>query len=278
MTDKSKPKYLSARKMQKVRGSDVPENRKGQSPVKAHKNAIQEQIATDIKLFEELIMVRDIRAAFARGLGIPLEDLSVYAEIGDADLYHQVNVKGFAKWEKLSDMFKGYLGFLLAVEYSGFSFTANVSEELEASWAKNDVDVLDRVKRMLRKQLEKHDLQDIPLFLVVEGKSKLGKSATHLHVHGYFLAEKPLDETRMQKVLEAAFYPKLKTRGRKSKPVEIVRSYEHPDPLKGPAHWVNYSLKNVLKPGSKIRTSKPYLSNSLRSAAKIFWSIIREED
>jgi len=278
MTDKSNPKYLSARKMQKVRGSDVPENRKGQAPVKAHKNSIKEQIAADKKLFEELIMVRDIRAAFARGLGIPLNDLSVYAEIGDADLYHQVNVKGFAKWEKLSDMFKGYLGFLLAVEYSGFSFTANVSEELEASWAKNDVDVLDRVKRMLRKQLEIHGLNDIPLFFAIEGKSKSGKSATHLHIHGYFLAEKPLDETRMQKVLEAAFYPKLKTQGRKSRPVVIERSYEHLDPSKGAAQWVNYSLKNVLTPGSKIKTSKPYLSNSLRGAAKIFWSIIREED
>lgn len=277
MSNSKAPEYLSALKIQKIRGSDIPKGRKGKSRVKAQKAAIKLQIEKDKELLRELVFVRDIRAGFARGHGKTLDAVSVYAENDFDYSIHQIDVRDFATWRELSDLMKAYLGFLLAIEYSGFSFTVNVNPELEASWKLNDVDALDRVKRMLNKQLSAYHLNGIPLFLALEGKSKTGRNATHLHMHGYFLPENPFDETRMQKVFEKAFYPKLIVKKGRSKPVEIVRSYEHPDKDKGAVHWVNYGVKNVLTPGSKIKTSQLYLSNSLRGAVKEFWSIIRQD-
>ncbi len=277
MRKSSEPKYLSPRKIQKIRSNDIPKSRKGKSLVNAHKSAILNQIDKDKDLLETIVRVRDVRASIVRGSGGQIDFLSVYGENDYDYAVHGIDVRYFPKWRELSDLMKAYLGFLLSTICNGYSFTAVINPDLEASWLKNDVDPLDRVKRMLSKQLSKHKINGMPLFLTLEGKSRTGKSRTQLHIHGYFIPDNSLEATTMKKVFEDAFYPDLKIKKGSNIPVVIVRSYELPNSSNGAVRWVDYGVKNILSPGAKIKTSQIYLTNSLRGCVKEFWSIIRQD-
>ncbi|MEP3050683.1 MAG: hypothetical protein ABJP48_13050 [Erythrobacter sp.] len=269
--------YLKPKNMGKVTASSIPKKKRKKVNVSTVKRDRKEFLQREQEALNELVRIANIRSKYMRGTKGTVDPILVYADFDDTvGLLHDTNPKEYPEWNELTDDAKARIGFLLSLAFNGYSFTANVSEQLERKWAKQGLKPRDRAIDKINKELKKAGLGNAPYFFVIEAKGRSGKSRTNLHLHGYCLLTSGHEATRFKIALEEALYRNLKVPRGHGAPVKIEPSYKKSDAPKAATNWVGYSLKNALLPGPKIKGTPLYLNTPLRQCAHEFWDIVRE--
>lgn len=276
-TDK-RGKYLSTKKVRPVLRKQIPKSKLKKTGVRKHVQAISDHIDREMEWLHQIIELNELGRAFSRGKSGSASPIVVAGDL-EQDVFslYDLNPKELPEWNKLSDLMKARIGFLMCIEFGGYAFTANVAPELEERWLKNNRDPRKQALKLIRKRLANERLNDMPFCFALEAKNKWGNSSTHIHLHGYFLADNPTQATKMKTVFEKALYRKLKVMKGRNAPVKIELAYAHPDPTKGPIWYAHYMAKNTRVPGPKIPDPSIYLSTSLTQSVKDYWSIIRDQ-
>jgi len=282
MTSKSaqaRGAYLKTKSMGRVTAASIPKKRNKRVNVSTVKRDRKELLRREQEALNELVRITNIRTKYMRGTKGTVDPILVYADFDElVGFLHDTSPKEYPEWNELTDAAKARIGFLLSLAFNGYSFTANVSEELERKWTKQGLKPRDRAIDKINKELKKVGLGQAPYFFVIEAKGQSGKSRTNLHLHGYCLLNTGHEATRFKTALEKALYRNLKVPKGHGPPVKIEPSYKKGDAPKDATHWVGYSLKNALLPGPKIEGTPLYLNTPLRQCAHELWDIVREVD
>lgn len=276
---KARGTYLKPKNMGRVTASSIPKKKRKKVNVSTVKRERAELLQREQEALNELVRIANVRTKYMRGMRGRVDPILVYADFDDLiGFLHDTSPKDFPEWTELTDAAKARIGFLLSFAFNGYSFTANVSEELERKWAKQELKPRDRAIEKINRELKKVGLGNAPYFFVIEAKGSSGRSRTHLHLHGYCLLTSGHEAARFKIALEKALYRNLKVPKGHGAPVKIVPSYKKSDAPKDATYWVGYSLKNASLPGPKIEGTPLYLNTPLRQLAHDFWDFVREVD
>ncbi|WP_209349355.1 hypothetical protein [Pontixanthobacter sp. CEM42] len=271
--------YLKPKNMGRRTAASIPKTKRKNTNVSRVKRDREEALRREQEALNELVRIADIRTRYMRGTIGAVDPILVYADFDEnAGFLHDTNPKEFPEWNELTDAAKARIGFLLSLAFNGYSFTANVSGELERKWAKQGLKPRDRAIDKINKELKEVGLGNAPYFFVIEAKGRSGRSRTHLHLHGYCLLTSGHEATRFKTALEKALYRNLKVPKGHGPPVKIGPSFKKSDDPKDATYWAGYSLKNALLPGPKIEGTPLYLNTPLRQLAHEFWDIVRDVD
>ena len=280
-SNKSNPRgpYLKPKNLGRRTAASIPKTKRKNTNVSRVKLDREEFLRREQKALNELVRIANIRTSYMRGTKGTVDPILVYADFDDlVGFLHNTNPKEYPEWNELTDAAKARIGFLLSLAFNGYSFTANVSGELERKWAKQALKPRDRAIDKINKELKKVGLGNAPYFFVIEAKGRSGRSRTHLHLHGYCLLTTGHEATRFKTALEKALYRDLKVPKGHGPPVVIEPSFKKSDDPKDATYWAGYSLKNALLPGPKIEGTPLYLNTPLRQCAHEFWDMVREVD
>jgi hypothetical protein len=276
---KARGPYVKPKKMGLRERRQLLKSRDKARGVRELKANLVNQIKIEQEALNELVRIRNLRAAYMRGTIGKVDPILVYADFDEmVGSLHDQNPKNYPRWDNLTDAAKAHIGFLLCLCFDGYSFTANVSKKLEESWKRKGLRPRDRAIFKINQELKKVGLSSAPYFFVIEAKGRYGKSRTRLHIHGYCLLESGHEATRFKTALEKALYRELRVPKGEGPPVKIERSYELGDAPEQSTYWVGYSLKNAILPGPKIEGTPLYLNMHLRQCTREFWNLIREVD
>lgn len=271
--------YLKPKNMGRRTAASIPKTKRKNTNVSRVKRDREETLEREQEALNELVRIADIRTRYMRGTIGTVDPILVYADFDETvGLFHDTSPKEYPEWNQLTEAAKARIGFLLSLAFNGYSFTANVSEELERKWMKRRLKPRDRAIDKINKELKQAGLGHVPYFFVIEAKGSSGRSRTHLHLHGYCLLTSGHEATRFKTALEKALYRNLKVPKGHGPPVKIVPSYKKSDAPKDATYWVGYSLKNALLPGPRIEGTPLYLNDVLRQCTREFWDIVRDVD
>ncbi|HYD14161.1 MAG TPA: hypothetical protein VEC11_15040 [Allosphingosinicella sp.] len=264
-------KKLSPRRLAHLAGP-----RRGKPPVRAQTREVRQLVDDEHELLQSLIRDADVRRAFWRGAGRQLEPLVVWTDFDHTYLHTELNPKHLRPWEDLSEYLKMQLGFLVCMEFGGYSFTVNLPEPLVADWKQHGRSVERMIQRRLGEQLKASGLVELPYAYAIETRSKSTKSRTHLHLYGFFLAEDPLVSVRFKVAAENGL---RRLHGRlvgKGSDVDVERSYDvDTGDGRGRGRWVGYYLKSVERWDARVPGRRLYMSRPLTQAAREFWELLR---
>lgn len=218
-----------------------------------------------------------IRKAFLRGHGEPIEPMSVWQDSDHSSSATELGPNLYPRWEECTEALKMFIAFDVGMELGcGYSFTAHIAPDLVTSWSSGSLSLMGNIEQRLRRRLKAQGLSKLAFCYVVETRTKWGRSRTRPHLHGFLLAETPLDPTRFKVALEQALNPTLLRHGRKGE-VEVVPSYDWKEEFLGRARWVSYFTKNVSIWDQRLGKRRVYMSHELIRLAREAWALRREE-
>ncbi|WP_143560156.1 hypothetical protein [Sphingobium sp. IP1] len=180
------------------------------------------------------------------------------------------------KWETLTEAMKMFIAFDAGMEFqSCYAFTAHVNEALIGKWSAATHGFMANVEQRLKRALHRQGLQAIPYCYLVETRSRSGRSSTRPHLHGFFIAETPIDAARFQVALERAFHPDL-IRKTRQRAIKVEPAYDNGGNFAGRSQWLSYMIKNIDRWDARLGKRRVHLSRSLIGIAREAWELRRE--
>jgi hypothetical protein len=269
---------MAYNKLSPRRSSEILGPRRKKPPIRQQNAELKRAIASEHETLQLLIRDAEHRKAVWLGNGRPWEPLVVWTDFDQTYLGTELDPHHLSKWKHLTEYMKLQLGFLVAIEFGGYSFTCNIPEELTQKWIESDISIPKNIQKKCRRALEKYDLTGLPYAYVLEGRSRSTRSRTNLHIHGYIIAENPMIATKFKQAMEGALlYDRDKKIG-KSKAFDIQRAYDiDKGDGRGFGRWVGYFTKNVSRWDARIRGRRLFMSRPLTQTAKEFWELLRTD-
>lgn len=251
--------------------------------VRALNRAVRERVEREHNLIQSLIRDADDRRELLISTKRPFQPFSVWTDF-DPDIHTaEHRPSELSEWKHIGEFLKFHLLFQVALMDGGYSFTVRVRPDLQAKWAAEGRNPMERIRRETRKALETQGLEDVAYCYVVEGKTKRG-AQTSLHLHGFLLAADPLVATRFQVAMEKAIAAHGNGRAaagiaKHSGPaVQVKRSYDKIDNSKyGRGRWAGYLAKNACKWDNRLPGRRLFMSREATKTAEAFWGLLRTE-
>lgn len=220
---------------------------------------------------------RDTRREFWRRRGTAIDELLVWKDIDQTYEYTEGVPSRLCKWEKLTEYLKLQVGFMVAISLGGYSFTSRIHPTLEGKWVASGRLQANIAKR-LREQLARSGVANIEYAYILEARTKSGKSRTDIHLHGYALADDPLDITRFKVAVEKALHQARGQPPLGKKAWREDRAYDKDTgDGRGYGRWVGYITKNTSRFDHRIRGRRVHISQSLTKTARVFWEFLRDD-
>ena len=273
----------STKKLTKYHSSQFSGPRRAKPKVRKLNQGIRDRIKNEKELLQRLVRDADARRSLLQGIGTPAPFL-VWNDFDQhcVDLT-EVNLNLLPKWEDIGEFLKLHLLFQAALELGGYSFTIRVRPDLEKKWDTERKDHMDRIKRAMGKALQDQGLKGLEYAFVLEAHTRRGGSRTPLHLHGFFIADDPLDSPRFGVAMEKAIAAHPKGRAAagfkpKSGPaVKTEPSYDKIDASpRGRGRWATYIAKNATRWRASLNR-RIYISQPATQTAREFWALIRED-
>lgn len=266
-------KKISARRLVDIAGP-----RRKKPPIQQQNRELKALLAREHELLQALVEDAHLRRALWLGSGRPLEPLAVWTDFDRSYRHTEVNPNHLVKWTAVSEYMKLQLGFLVALKFGGFAFTVNVHPSLEARWRADGLPLPKIIQKRCWRELDRVGLKELPYAYVVEGRSRSGKSRTHVHIHGYLLAEDPLIATRFTVAMERALLADRRRLPRTAMGIDLQRVYDtDTKDGRGYGRWVSYSTKNVGKWDARLKGRRVFLSQPLTQITRDFWELLRTD-
>ena len=269
---------MARQKLSPRRLSDFHGPRRKKPPVRLEAAELRDAIGFEHETLQSLIRDAMLRRAILKGEGRPIEPLVVWTDFDHTYRHTEINPRQLTKWKKLTEYMKLQLGFLVALEFGGYSFTCNVPDVLVQKWNHIGAEVPAMVQKRCRRALEKHGLADLLYAYILEGRSKSAKSRTQIHLHGYFVAEDPMIATKFKLAIEEALLHERRNRLLSSTAFDIQRAYDiDRDDGRGYGRWVGYSVKNASKWDARIKGRRVFISRPMVQTARSFWELLHTD-
>jgi hypothetical protein len=273
----------STKKLVHYRASQFTGPRRLKPPVRSLNQSIKARVEYEQSLVNQLVEDADTRRALLTNPFGPVDPLLVWHDFDHLSRdYTVLTAERLPRWQRNGELLKFHALFQVALIYGGYSFTVKVRPDLEAKWIREGKDPMDRIRRETRKALEAQGLKDLAYCYVVERRTRRN-SRTGIHLHGFFLAERPIVATKFKVAMEKSVAKHRYGRAAagvspKAGPeVDVEPCYDVNDGSKyGRGRWVSYLAKNALK-GDKQLRRKTFMSLEGIQTAREFWSFIREE-
>lgn len=273
----------SMKKLIHYRADDFIGAKRPSSGVRKLNQAVRDLVEQDKELVLKLIADSRVRFDLLGGGRLPIDPLTVWTDFDQARDYTNLGSEHLPPWKQLSEFLKMHVLFQAVLTFGGYAFTARVRPDLQARWTANGVNPMQRINRLLKRELDGLGLHSLAHCYVLEGRTRSGKSKTGLHLHGFMLCD---DRTavKYKVALERAFACHPKGRAAAGIPrgsgreVVIERAYDirDPDDARGGV-WVSYMAKNATKPDLRMSGKRTYMSREATGLARDFWALIREE-
>jgi hypothetical protein len=270
---------MSVRKISAVRRSNFKgRTRRAIPALNQQKRERKLALERELKLVENLMKDAQTRRLVELRSRLPRQPMTVWTDFDQTWDYTELGPDNLPEWEKLTEFMKLFIGFDIGMEFnSGYSFTAHILPSLVTRWSPSKTGLMANIRQNLRREMDKQGIRKLPFCLVVETRTRSGKSRTKPHLHGYCICDDALDATRFKVALEQAFNPGLRLLGRRH-PVEVEPSYDHRGKeFIGRAVWVKYFTKNVDRWEAILGRRRVFISRSLVQMIRDAWAIRREE-
>lgn len=269
----------SYKKLSPRRSARLPGPRRRKPLLRKQRRQLERLIEEEHELLQGLCRDAELRRQFWGGSGRALEPLVVWTDFDHTNLLTEIDQRRLNPWGALSQYLKLQIGFLASLEFAGYSFTINIPSELEESWIDKGDQIEARIERRLRDALSATGIKNLPYAYVIETRSRSTKSRTHLHLHGYLIAENSFDETRFKVAAEKAFRSlEGKTIGR-ARDVRVERAYDRGQ-VDGFEYgrWPSYFLKSIHRFDHRVPGKRVFTSRAMTQASEEFWKLIRSAD
>jgi hypothetical protein len=269
---------VAYRKISPRRAANLPGPRRKKPPIRQQNRALKALVEGEHELLQSLLRDAEVRRAFWIGAGRTLEPLAVWTDFDHTYLHTETDPRHLSGWSDLTEYMKLQLAFLMGLEFGGYSFTVNVHRDLEAKWKSTGSPIEKMVQKRCRAALEAADLSDLGYGYVIEGRSRSGKSRTHLHVHGFLLGPDPMVATRFKVAMERALLRDRTRHVRAAKGIDIQPSFDRDTgDGRGRGRWVSYFTKNAGRWDARIRGRRVFMSRPLTQVAREFWELLRTD-
>lgn len=274
----------STNKLRPHRRSQYKGTRRRKPRVRDLIRLVREQVAREHELVQLLHADAEFRRTQLQTAVMDLDPLAVWTDFDHLRDYTNLGPEHLLEWEQIGEYLKLHVLFRVALLYGAYSFTAKVRPDLEAKWIREGRSPMDRIQRLVAKQIGKQSLNGLEFCYVVEGRSRSGKSRTGLHLHGFFVADDPIIATGFKQVMEKAIA--MHPKGRKAAGISpkagpevvIERAYDSGHPDEGTSgRWATYIAKNATKWDARLGKKPIYMSQTATQLAREFWAFLREE-
>lgn len=259
-----------------LRKADLPAGKRRKTSVRVLNREAKETVQREAAVFGSLMRDVLVRKHLREVAGLPYEPLSVWADLGTFGLPLETSYRDLLRWEGLSRWMKAQAGFFAGIEFNQtHTFSATIHPALERQWAASKKDAFKEIQRLLRRELERSNLHQLPYFYVIEGRTKRGRGKTKLHIHGYCVTGDSPSVTKLKLALERALRMNELTRIERGRGISFQAARYPAVGREKLGGWVGYSLKNVSRREERASRST-FMSNPLTRLAHSFWSLVVE--
>lgn len=273
---------LSTLKIRRYSAKQFPGSRRQKPPVRKLNTLVGKTIESEKEILAALLRDVEVRRNVLGFNPTRSDTFLVWKDFAQAWEYTEVDPSKLPTWLELGEYLKIHLVYQAVLLLGGFSFTIRIRPDLQARWTNGNA--LDRIKRLVGKELKKSGLSQLEYVFVVESKARRGSRAS-LHLHGFFLADSPTLATKFKVAMSNAIADHPAGRAAaaykpKSGPsIDLQKSYVKANVPReiGRMRWPDYILKHALKNDSRLVGRRIHISRTATQTARAFWEFIREE-
>lgn len=192
-------------------------------------------------------------------------------ELSPFPMGKQDNGKPMPKWEDLSQWMKVMMATMVCHQWDLLTFNINLHAELEDELVSHG-NVRERLSERVRKHLSRAIGNGREFFFVIEAHSKGTGAATHLHIHGAIATYAKSEQKVIKQALAKAAGHDLG--GRKAVPRAAHTKWFEQIRVA----YVDYLFKFAKRFDDRIDRKRLVMSQSMTSAARMFWIDIARPD